>query len=316
MAKHELVGNYSYNKDGGIVRVLHSVGEPDKYFGVIAKCGHCGDGYFIPIVFEVKARDIEAAKEIALNFPRVKKNVKGTIIDAFEISENEYCFIHEVNKMHESYLNSHYNGYNNENSDQIRDRRIAINLEESNLPNYIRRQCDNRIIRTKDDYDKLWNMFERNFAPIKVGDKYVYPNFNRQKAMRDYYYSSTLRFGINNSNTYLMVLYHRLFGDNNEIGIKVEDEYVQYIKEKNGQRKKITIEIPEKVEQVLKYIQSDEMAISCKRFVNRSSQYSLEDLVNDSANTSNRPSQIDKFKARMAKTDKKVSGYAEEPENN
>ena len=31
--------------------------------------------------------------------------------------------------------------------------------------------------------------------------------------------------------------------------------------------------------------------------------------------TTTRPSQIDKFKARMAKTDKKVSGHAEEPEN-
>ena len=38
----------------------------DKRFAVITRCGHCGNGNFIPIMFPVYCKDIEAAIEVAM----------------------------------------------------------------------------------------------------------------------------------------------------------------------------------------------------------------------------------------------------------
>ncbi len=60
-----------YYPNGAIINCVRN-GEDDKFFGVVAMCGHCGYGYFIPILFSVKAKDLKSAVEYAKNFPRVK----------------------------------------------------------------------------------------------------------------------------------------------------------------------------------------------------------------------------------------------------
>lgn len=315
MAKNKIKGNYSINTGGGVVCELHSDDKQDKRFAVVVKCGHCGKGYFIPIIFTATCKDLEAAKEIAKNTPRVKNAGKGTVIDAFEISEIEFRFINEVNYRHDSYLNSKFNGLFNDTNRQVIGRRIAMDLSDD-LTGGVHR--DYRRIRTREDYNQIWNKFERHFAPVNVNGKLVYPDPRREQYMHDFYKSATMRFGLNKDDVYLMLLYYRMYGDNNELNISLEDEYIRYIDMRKDGGRKISMVIPENLERMIEEKLGNEYGIKSynpnrKRNVESDIMAYIDD--EQTFKTTTRPSQIDKFKARMAKTDKKVSGHAEEPEN-
>ncbi len=69
----------------------------EKYYSVEAKCGHVGKGYYIPIVFPVRAISKEEAASIARNLPRVKHHHKDTILQVQEISREGYMSLRMQN---------------------------------------------------------------------------------------------------------------------------------------------------------------------------------------------------------------------------
>ena len=80
--------------------------EFEKYFMVIAKCGHVGRKNYIPIKFAVVAESgKEAAKQVR-QFPRVKHSHKDAILDVRCITLEEFLEIKEINAK-EPYLKCH-----------------------------------------------------------------------------------------------------------------------------------------------------------------------------------------------------------------
>ena len=71
--------------------------EEKRNFAVVAKCGHVGLGHYIPIEFAVKAYSKKEAASIARDIPRVKHDHKDAILQAREISNEEYLEIRQRN---------------------------------------------------------------------------------------------------------------------------------------------------------------------------------------------------------------------------
>lgn len=76
-----------------------------KYFRVTAKCGHVGKNNYVPINFAVRAESASEASQIAKGFPRVKKQLKDSIISCEEISKREYKELLSINRK-DPYLKS------------------------------------------------------------------------------------------------------------------------------------------------------------------------------------------------------------------
>jgi len=62
----------------------------NKYFKVIAKCGHVGKGNYVPVAFAVKAESRSAASQKVMGYHRVKKQLNDAIISCEEINKKSY----------------------------------------------------------------------------------------------------------------------------------------------------------------------------------------------------------------------------------
>lgn len=71
--------------------------ESEKYFMVIAKCGHVGRKHYIPIKFAIISNSAKEAAKSVRYFPRVKHNHKDAILYTKQISYEEYLEIMENN---------------------------------------------------------------------------------------------------------------------------------------------------------------------------------------------------------------------------
>ena len=71
--------------------------EKINYFEVIAKCGHVGKRFYIPIKFAVAAESSKEAAKIARSIPRVKHDHKDAILSVKKISYQEYVQLEEEN---------------------------------------------------------------------------------------------------------------------------------------------------------------------------------------------------------------------------
>ena len=71
--------------------------EFEKYFMVIAKCGHVGRRNYIPIKFAVVAESGKDAAKKVRDFSRVKRDHKDAILDVRSISFEEFVEIKEMN---------------------------------------------------------------------------------------------------------------------------------------------------------------------------------------------------------------------------
>ena len=78
----------------------------NKYYMVIAKCGHVGRKNYIPIKFAVVAESGKEAAKKVRQFPRVKHNHKDAILDVRCITLEEFLEIKEIND-NDSYLKCH-----------------------------------------------------------------------------------------------------------------------------------------------------------------------------------------------------------------
>ncbi len=215
--------------NGSVVDETYDLGN-NKCFAVFTKCGHVGNGYYMPICFAVKAKDLELAVKLTKEFPRVKRDSKHCIIGAVEVSAVEYYLLHYAND-NDLYLNSNLN---NQDVDSIQKRRIitteALNdiLEEDKTKRPINRYRD-VAIKTADQYED-YQILQRAFAPVLYGDKYMVPTkFNLRDILREYYREIAIVQGILKKRALPLVYYYELFGPNNELGIKYEDNGLKYV---------------------------------------------------------------------------------------
>ena len=80
--------------------------EFEKYFMVIAKCGHVGRKNYIPVKFAVVSESGKEAAKKVRQFPRVKHNHKDAILDVRCIKLEEFLEIKEINE-NDPYLKCH-----------------------------------------------------------------------------------------------------------------------------------------------------------------------------------------------------------------
>ena len=80
--------------------------EFEKYYMVIAKCGHVGRKNYIPIKFAVVAESGKEAAKKVRQFPRVKHDHKDAILDVRCITLEEFLEIKEIND-NDPYLKCH-----------------------------------------------------------------------------------------------------------------------------------------------------------------------------------------------------------------
>ena len=80
--------------------------EFEKYFMVIAKCGHVGRKNYIPVKFAVVAESGKEAAKKVRQFPRVKHDHKDAILDVRCITLEEFLEIKEINE-NDPYLKCH-----------------------------------------------------------------------------------------------------------------------------------------------------------------------------------------------------------------
>ncbi len=204
-----------YDSKGAIVSNLHA--EENKNFAVIARCGHCGRGYYIPVLFSVYCKDIYAAIERVKAIPRVKRDQKDVIIDAFEITQLEDHLINSI-----SDRDSFLKGFYDKDSPEIQARRLMIS---SRVEDVFNENIDipetelKEMIKTADTFDETF-VLQRQFAPIIQGNRITYSSrYDRKQLIEDYFTQAVLRHGVRKANVYFMSMYYQIYGKNNKLGL-------------------------------------------------------------------------------------------------
>ena len=204
-----------YDEKGGYLGKLH--GENDKNFAVIVKCGHCGNGYYVPVLFSSYCKDVETAVERIKAMPRVKRDYKYAVIDAFEISEIESYLIKAINA-NDDYLTE----YSREFDDYIQERRLPLNVRINRIlydnPNTTDDELKN-FIATADSFDEKY-VLQRYFGPRIQGGKVTYlKKYDKNKMLEEYFTQHVYELGIKNNNIHFLTMYYINYGQNNQLGL-------------------------------------------------------------------------------------------------
>lgn len=201
--------------------------EENKSFAVLARCGHCGNGYYIPILFTVYCNDLKTAIEIVKSLPRVKRDKKDAIMEAFEISRLECLFLKAIND-----LDPYLKGYFDKDSKEIQSRRI-IN-RDVNLYN-----DEKFLIKEASEFSEKF-VLQRHLAPIIQGNKIVYKRIDKQQLLYDIFYQNALK-SLKKKNVALLTMYYQMYGKNNDLGLILKNNKFLFVDEKGKMQ---TIEIP------------------------------------------------------------------------
>ena len=117
--------------------------EFEKYFMVIAKCGHVGRKNYIPIKFAVVAESGKEAAKKVRQFSRVKHDHKDAILDVRCITLEEFLEIKEINN-NDPYLKCH----------SRQEQNLIVNLAErmvADLHN-VKQELDNQARKDRVAY--------------------------------------------------------------------------------------------------------------------------------------------------------------------
>ena len=182
MGHNKIVKNSIIRDASGSVMHIGTSGADDKYYAVIVKCGHVGNGYFIPVCYGVMAKDLESAIKLVKERSRVQRDRKDCVLVATEVSAQEYYLIH-YNNDHDAYLKTNYA---NEEFDHIERRRIMspellqdvlANNEHRTLRKGVRLKTDKNGVVVgirNSDLDKIRN--EDLDPPIPIEDS-LFPDW-------------------------------------------------------------------------------------------------------------------------------------------
>ncbi len=115
-----------------------------KYFRVLAKCGHVGRQYYIPVDFAIVAEDGRQAATIVRQKARVKHDEKDAILSTEEISFEEFMQLRSKNDA-DPYLHCK----------NIQQQRGIENLYERLIPEKRKKQVKTRHIDYKMRKNKI-----------------------------------------------------------------------------------------------------------------------------------------------------------------
>lgn len=208
----ELHGSETFNKQ-------------KKYFAIVVKAGHCGQGKFIPILVVVNASSKEMAIDIAKNLGKVKKGNNKNILAAEEIDYTTYLALEFINDC-DPYIYL-------EQSKDVRDleeRTIPMKgaIEWENNDHPIRGRIPKECVKTAEDYDRKY-VLQRYFAPVRYGDKLIFPNrVNMKELIKDYLRENTIELGLKKKKLNALSFYYQLFGEDNDLNIHYNDGKMIY----------------------------------------------------------------------------------------
>lgn len=279
-------GQYLINNSGSLIKQISD--DNDKYFAVIVKCGHCGTGYFVPIMFSIKSKDLKSAIEIAHTRPKVKRERKTTVIDAFEVTHAENYLIKTIND-HDEYVTNSTKKYD------LLDRRVIdIYTVEFYNKNNDDNLLYNKSIKTADMYDPD-QVLERFYAPYYQGDKLIYNSkINKDTLLHEFFKQKCYKYGIQQNRAFFLSMYYQLYGDDNDLAIKKTGNIFSYPYQDEIRQ----CEIPDAL---MKHIE------------NIASRQQTQDNTFTSNKNISKPSQVDKFNRRLQKHQEKVSKPDESP---
>ena len=260
-------GEFIRDRSGGVVTSLGSDEERTKCYAVIVECGHCGRGYYIPIMFTTRASSVQnAIKDIKMT-PKVKREKVNCVLDAFEITELEKFTIDALND-HDDYLL----GYVAKDSSRMESRRIALHWD------------DETAVRTADDYH-YYDVLARTFAPRYVGSELIVPTrINRKELVEEFMKVGAIRYGIKREDPFFPMLYFLERGEDNELGIRLEGNNLYY--DFKGEHFMFSID-----EKFMKFVDRFGVKETSKK----------EEYFSGNFDESKQPSRIDKFNARFQK---------------
>lgn len=130
----------------------------NKYYAITVKCGHVGRNKYIPITFPIIANSKKKAAEVVRLFPRVKHDHKDYVLDAREVTREEYLDILEKNN-NDIYLKV---------ASIQEQREKCLDLEER----LCQENRDNQTIKREDRNDRVKYIQKKNKNHIKDLMKY------------------------------------------------------------------------------------------------------------------------------------------------
>lgn len=232
---------YLISQTGGLIDNIRS--DNDKCYAVIVECGHCGNGFYIPIMFTERCKDIKSAIEAVKTKPMVKRDRKDCVLEAFEITLFEKFFIESINN-HDPYLK----GCLKKDSDEINERRVMSEELANTMQESEYGYCN---LKTADEYNKNY-VLESYFAPYFLGSDLIFPKkANKKQLLHDFFQRATIRYGLLKESPFFMTLYYQLYGKDNDLKI-VKDGNCFYYK-KFGEN--IVCEIPDSL---IEFVESNE----------------------------------------------------------
>lgn len=272
-------GEFLRDRKGGAYVDLSS--DRSKCYAVIAKCGHCGEGYYVPIMFTTKSNSVSKAIEDIKLTPRVKGERSDCVLDAFEVSDLEWFIINSINDR-DGYLR----GYIIKDSQEMHDRRVVSSVK-----------CDeSEPVKTADQYP-YYDVLARCFAPRYIGTDLVFPRkVNKKELLQELFKCAAIRYGIECDDPFFLLLYYLQYGKSNDMGIEFNGKNLVYSFE--GIKKSLIVS-----EQIKKFYY---------RYGVKDDGESKEEYYSGKPN--NKPSRISRFEARMEKY-RKHSGDGESEEN-
>lgn len=238
--KWDKENSYIYDRNGGYMGRLLDEDNKGKEFLLVVKCGHCGTGYYIPVIFSCYSKDKETAIQRIKGMPRVKGDQDDFLLDCFEVSKAESYLVKAIND-HDPYLC----GGPNEEYDEVRkcarrcmqDARVKQILKDNEG---ISDEELSRIIKTADMFKERY-VLQRYFGPmIRNGELYHLNKYSRKQMLEEYFAHSVLRLGIQGGDVYFLSMLYQIYGKNNPLGLVYDNGKFLY---KNEYGKVFTYEI-------------------------------------------------------------------------
>lgn len=265
-----------------------------KKWMVAVKGAHCGEGFYIPRVYNVFGETAENAKTFAMTRACIKRSSENPILYVTEINSVEFDTIAVYNDL------DPYHKLQKTSSEELEERRIVSPSSLNKLKGYV---------KTAEDYPEKY-VYSRAFAPVmenpyetnKTRAWYVYPNKIDKEQFFKELSKQTLLMHMENGNPrenrgIIFANYYQTHGPENELGINY-DSIVKGLVYRDNTGKFHTIRLYdrlcERMEECGEYIYKKE----------KKSQLTPEELALSGSLDGEKPtiSALDKFNARLSKT--------------
>ena len=151
MAKNNVVRNTKIYDTLTGTEVIDLTEAPEnlKYYAAVVMCGHCGNGYYLPVVLPIISKNADDAVALAKLTPRVKEFKKNCILCLGEIDFLEYKILRAFNDQ-DSFLRSSQVGYDDRS---VEARRVLL------LPTIEAIRENSKLSESKREICSQWSKF-------------------------------------------------------------------------------------------------------------------------------------------------------------